>query len=98
METRSGNEVTFPIEPSEVYLFVVGVFLAQVADVFYRMVEQSGDPWPLSEQTKHRHITAAIRQIAESFPVSIRSKFEAAAEQMAAQMIGGAVLLDRRPR
>jgi hypothetical protein len=88
----------FPIAVGEFSELVAGLFNAQVAEVYVRLLDEANEPEPVSAATMHRYLTDAIRETARWFPVSIQSRFMEAADRLAAELFGGQVVFPNRRR
>ncbi len=80
---------TFPIGAAEAHDFLVGMFAAVVHEVFQRVAAESGLSMPFDAHTKRRLMTQAILETTRLFPISIRGRFEQAAEGLATEIAAG---------
>lgn len=80
---------SFPIGPAEMHDFLIGMFAAVVHEVYQRVAAESGFSMPFDTNVKKRLLTQAILEATRSFPISIRGRFEQAAEAMATELAAG---------
>ncbi|MEO7093662.1 MAG: hypothetical protein ABI175_10455 [Polyangiales bacterium] len=81
--------MSFPIGQEHAQDFLIGMFTAMVHEVYQRVAAESGLSMPFDASTKRRLFAQAILETTRSFPVSIRGRFEQAAEVLATEMAAG---------
>jgi len=81
--------MAFPIEPEHTTDLLIGLFTTVVREVYQRVAAESGLSMPFDASTKRRLFAQAILECTRSFPISIRGRFEQAAEAMATEMAAG---------
>lgn len=77
---------TFPIGAADVSDFMAGMFSALVNEVYQRVAAESGISAPFDASVRRRLMAEAILETTRSFPLSIRGRFEQAAERMAIEL------------
>ncbi len=81
--------MAFPIGPELGHDFLIGMFTAVVHEVYQRVAAESGLSMPFDMNAKRRLFAQAILETTRSFPISIRGRFEQAAEAMAIELAAG---------
>ncbi len=81
--------MTSPIGPEHAADFLIGMFTAVVHEIYQRVAAESGLSMPFDANVKRQLYTRAILETTRSFPVSIRGRFEQAADAMATELAAG---------
>lgn len=81
--------MAFPIDQEHATDFMIGMFATVVREIYRRISVESGLSMPFDASTKRRFYVQSILEATRQFPVSIRGRFEQAAEAMATELAAG---------
>ena len=84
--------MAFPIDQEHTTDLLIGMFTTVVHEVYKRVAAESGLSMPFDATVKRRLFAQAILETTRSFPISIRGRFEQAADAMATEMAAGRAL------
>ena len=81
--------MAFPIDQEHTTDLLMGLFTTVVREVYQRVAAESGLSMPFDASTKRRLCAPAILECTRSVPLTIRGRFEQAADAMATEMAAG---------
>jgi hypothetical protein len=81
--------MAFPIDQEHTTDLLIGLFTTVVREIYQRVAAESGLSMPFDANVKRQLFAQAILETTRSFPVSIRGRFEQAADAMATELAAG---------